>query len=120
MLGGARLARVVGTNREEESLRWPRCCITIPLPRRPGGSGLIGAKRRVREVCEAINAGTQPLHNVAALQRLEEQFSIQAEGAAAWVDYWGRRRLAGLEPLLARVAGRFSFGDGLGLAGARF
>lgn len=86
------------------------------FPKPPLLPGDAIGRARVREICEAINAGTQPLHNVAVLRRLGDQFSIDAEGIAAWVDYWARRRLAGLEVLLARAAGRFSFGDALSLA----
>ncbi len=80
------------------------------LPRDPA------ERARVREIVEAVNAGIQPLHNIAVLERLAAQFDAKADAAVAWCGYWIERRLAELEARLGEGTGRFARGDAVSAA----
>ena len=73
-------------------------------------------RAQVRQLCEAVNAGTQPLHNVALLRELTDQFGFDEARLRTWVHFWGHKRLTALEAMLESVAGTYSFGDSVTLA----
>jgi maleylacetoacetate isomerase len=70
-------------------------------------------RARVRQLCELVNAGIQPLQNLAVLDH------VAAEGPArqAFAAHWNRRGLTALEGLLQRWEAErptaFCWGDGL-------
>lgn len=66
---------------------------------------------RARQLCEMINAGIQPLQNLAVLQSLEQRFDCDAAEKAAWSRHWMAPVFAALERTLEQVAGVFSLGD---------
>jgi maleylacetoacetate isomerase len=70
-------------------------------------------RARVRQLCETINAGVQPLQNLAVLGRLSTDAAVQRE----WAAHFNERGLAAYEALLASFEaegrGRFSWGDSL-------
>lgn len=69
-----------------------------------------------REIVEAINAGTQPLHNLAVLRSLSEELDASSADALEWARRWARRRLEGVERLLRHNSGRFAVGDSITIA----
>ncbi len=79
-------------------------------PRDPWG------RARVRQLCETVNAGIQPLQNLAVIEHL----SADPEVRRAWAAHFNARGLAAYEALLERFEaegrGRFSWGDTLGAA----
>jgi len=72
-------------------------------------------RARVRQVCEIVNAGIQPLQNLAATERHSNDPAEQAAFAA----HFNARGLAALERLLRAIdeergaVGRFAVGDEL-------
>lgn len=74
------------------------------------------ARAAVREIVEAVNAGIQPLHNLAVLASLEEQLEAPREAVLDWARHWVERRLQGVERLLCAHAGEFAHGDALSAA----
>jgi len=70
------------------------------------------ARARVRGLVEIINAGTQPLQNLAVLKHLSSDVEVRKE----WTRHWIARGLAAFEAQMAHheadgVKGRFAFGD---------
>ena len=86
-------------------------CVTPPLM--PSGSL---ARARVRAVVELINAGIQPMHNIAVRRRLAAQFSASDADGAGWARYWIETRFAALDRLIAGCAGAFACGDEVTMA----
>ncbi len=81
------------------------------LPREPRG------RARVRALVEVVNAGTQPLQNLAVLQKL----SSDPEARTEWRRHFVEKGLGAFEALMeanARrgVKGRFAYGDSFGMA----
>lgn len=72
-------------------------------------------RARVRQLCEIVNAGVQPLQNLNVLRRCSSEAALQRE----WAKHFNARGLAAYEgalALLERERGapsRFSFGDTL-------
>ncbi len=74
-------------------------------------------RARVRALVETINAGTQPMQNLAVLKKA----SAEQPGRTAWATHFIARGLATFEALLARnaslgVTGPFAYGADLGAA----
>ncbi|WP_394840056.1 maleylacetoacetate isomerase [Pendulispora rubella] len=72
------------------------------------------ARARVRSLVEVINAGTQPLQNLAVLDRLGSDAKVRTE----WAKHFNTRGLASVERLMTLhekegVEGRFAYGDTL-------
>ena len=86
-------------------------CVAPPLM--PSGSL---ARARVRAVVELINAGIQPMHNIAVRRRLAAQFSASDADGASWARYWIETRFAALNRLIAGCAGAFACGDEVTMA----
>ncbi|XP_050718777.1 maleylacetoacetate isomerase-like isoform X2 [Eriocheir sinensis] len=73
------------------------------LPKEP----LLRAK--VREICEVIGSGIQPLQNLSVLQKI-------GDGKMDWGHFYINKGFTALEQLLAGCAGKYSVGDQLTLA----
>ncbi|MBX3187847.1 MAG: maleylacetoacetate isomerase [Labilithrix sp.] len=84
------------------------------LPKRPED------RARVRALVETINAGVQPLQNLAVLAKIGDDKEKRTE----WLRFWMSRGLAAFEALVARfeseagAKGPFAFGDALTMADA--
>ncbi len=55
-------------------------------------------RARVREVSEAINAGTQPIQNLSVLKAVREKQEDRAEWARAWIE----KGLRAVEQLMSK------------------
>lgn len=79
-------------------------------------------RARVRALVEIINAGTQPLQNLAVLAHVGEQFGDAHDTRVAWMRHFMIRGLTAFETLLERhehEAGRastFCYGTAFGMA----
>lgn len=69
-------------------------------------------KARVRQLCEIINSGTQPLQNLNALYL----HSSDPEEQKKWARHWIVNGLTAYDRLASETAGKFSFGDSLTMA----
>ena len=69
----------------------------------------------VRQVCEQINAGIQPMQNLKLINKLGDEYNADK---VAWCNYWNVEGLAALDKILARTAGKYSVGDELTIADA--
>jgi len=63
------------------------------------------AKARVRQVCEIINSGIQPVQNLNVLQRLDADKKVE------WAHHYIARGFDALEQLLESTAGQYCVGD---------
>ena len=66
---------------------------------------------RVRQICEHINTGIQPIQNLKVLQEIDRRFNVGGEGKAAWAGDWIARGFESLEKRVAQTAGTYCFGD---------
>ena len=73
-------------------------------------------RAKVLQVCEVINSGIQPLHNLRVLKTLTTKFGASEEQKNEWTRHWLLYGLETLEQLLAPTARAFSFGDAPGAA----
>ena len=64
-------------------------------------------RARARQLAEIVNAGTQPLQNMAVLQYVE----ATGGDANAWAQHFIARGLAALEETAQKTEGRFLVGD---------
>jgi maleylacetoacetate isomerase len=76
-------------------------------------------RARVRELVQTINAGIQPLQNLAVLDRVGKEPTIRT----AWMQHWISRGLAAYEALVVSaekhgVSGPFAFGSAFTMADA--
>lgn len=69
------------------------------------------AAARVRQLCELVNAGTQPLQNLSVLQELDRRCHVGPAGQSDWAKFWIDRGLKALEATLKNTCGRFCLGD---------
>ena len=83
-----------------------------------GGPALLPAdaasRARVRELCNLITSGIQPLQNLGTLQHVGATFGPEHKGP--WAKHWLVAGFAGLEKCLQRTAGRYCVGDSVTLA----
>jgi maleylpyruvate isomerase len=70
-------------------------------------------RARARQLAEIVNAGIQPLHNLATLQHVKAALGGDPD---VWVRHFVGRGLGALERAAAETAGRFLVGDELSLA----
>lgn len=70
----------------------------------------------VRQMCEVINSGIQPLQNLSVTLRLKEQFDVTDEQKKQWLQYWVGRGFESFHKLLEQHSGQFCFGDQITLA----
>lgn len=75
-------------------------------------------KLLVRQFCEVVNSGIQPLQNLAVLQTIERLYEASQGDKAAWAASWIARGFEALERMVSPVAGAFCFGDTPGAADA--
>jgi maleylacetoacetate isomerase len=70
----------------------------------------------VRQMCEIINSGLQPLQNLSVVQFLEKDLKLSAENKDLWLQNWIHRGLQSFENLLKFHSGKYCFGDQITLA----
>ena len=70
-------------------------------------------RAKVREICEVINAGTQPIQNLSVL--IKHSPDDQAE-RSKWAHFWIENGLKSVEILLQKSSGEFCVGDQITLA----
>ncbi len=80
------------------------------LPKNPADRAL------VRQMCEIINSGIQPLQNLSVVQFLEKDLKLGAEQKDQWLQSWIHRGLQSFEDLLQFHSGKYCFGDQITLA----
>lgn len=80
-----------------------------PEPRLYPGNAMGVA--RIRQVCEMINAGIQPIQNLRVLKGLDQRYHVGPEGKAEWVRHWITRGFEALESKVRETAGQFCMGD---------
>ncbi|XP_011866471.1 PREDICTED: probable maleylacetoacetate isomerase 2 [Vollenhovia emeryi] len=67
-------------------------------------------RARMREICDVIVSGIQPLQNVSLLKHMEERRKEE------WPRYWIIRGFTAVEKLLSSSAGKYCIGDEITLA----
>lgn len=67
-------------------------------------------RARVREICEIISSGIQPLQNIGVLEHLEKEKRLK------WAQYWIDKGFQAVEKLVSTSNGKFSVGDQITLA----
>lgn len=65
---------------------------------------------RVRELCEVIGSGIQPLQNIGLLNHLDENKRKE------WSPYWISRGFQAFEKLLSQSAGKYCVDDEISMA----
>ncbi|MCC6138834.1 MAG: maleylacetoacetate isomerase [Bdellovibrionaceae bacterium] len=68
-------------------------------------------KAIVRQMCEVMNSGVQPLQNLSVTQYLTNNFKALEEDKKQWMDFWIQRGFESFETLLQQHAGKYCFGD---------
>lgn len=66
---------------------------------------------KVREICETIVSGIQPLQNMAVLERIGDE-----KKSMDWAQHFIKRGLDGIEKLLTMSAGKYCVGDNISMA----
>lgn len=75
-----------------------------------------GDRAIVRQMCEVINSGVQPLQNLSVVQFLGNDLKLSEEDKNLWLQNWIHRGLQSFEELLKVHSGRYCFGDQITLA----
>ena len=65
----------------------------------------------VKQICEIINSGIQPLHNLSTSQKLSKDFQVSKLDIKKWNAYWISKGLQSIEALIKNHAGQYTFGD---------
>lgn len=76
-------------------------------------------KAYVLQICEIINSGIQPLHNLSVLQKIKKDFTKKEtaeEKTTQWCQFWVKKGLISLEERLSTKANQFALGDKISLA----
>lgn len=73
---------------------------------------------QVRQLCETINSGIQPLQNLSVLMALDDHFKVGDQGKKDWSHHWIERGFKAFEKMLVTTAGDFCFGDDITAADA--
>ena len=76
------------------------------------------SRARVRSLAMMIASDIQPLGNRRVLHHLRGAFKLDEEEIAVWNRHWFARGFAPIENELKRTAGRYAFGDQVGMADA--
>ncbi len=71
---------------------------------------------KVRQVCEIINSGIQPIQNLKVLQKIEKDFGANEEAKNKWAHYWIQDGFMALEKILEPMAGTYSHKNKLSAA----
>ncbi len=72
----------------------------------------------VKQICEIINSGIQPLQNLSVGQKLSKDFQASKSNIKAWNTHWISRGLYSIETLMKTCGGRYTFGDQITAADA--
>ena len=72
----------------------------------------------VKQICEIINSGIQPLQNLSISQKLSKDFYASQLNIKAWNAHWIFRGLNSIETLMRTCAGQYTFGDQITAADA--
>jgi maleylacetoacetate isomerase/maleylpyruvate isomerase len=75
-------------------------------------------RAQVIRVCEIVNSGIAPLHNLKVLKQLGTMFGADESQKTAWALYWVKQGFASLEKILSDYAGAYCFGDTITAADA--
>lgn len=70
----------------------------------------------VRQMCEVINSGIQPLQNLSVTQYLTNTLMATDDQKNQWLQLWIQRGFDSLETLLQQHSGHYSFGDQISIA----
>lgn len=73
------------------------------------------ARAKVRQICETVNSGLQPLQNLKVLLHVESRLKGDR---IEWANKWNVEGLRVLEQIVAQSAGKHAVGDQLTLADA--
>jgi maleylacetoacetate isomerase len=89
----------------EETFRSPQL-----LPSSPAERAI------VRQICEVINSGIQPLQNISVTNFLSDAFQLTDAQKHQWMNHWMTKGLLSVETLLQKHAGSYCFGDKISMA----
>lgn len=89
----------------EETFQGPRL-----LPDKPSDRAV------VRQMCEIINSGMQPLQNLSVSQYFTDTLQLENQEKQMWFEFWLKKGFQSLETLLDKHAKTYCFGDQLSLA----
>ncbi len=70
----------------------------------------------VRQICETVNSGIQPIQNLKVLQKIQKDFGADEETKNKWAHYWIQDGFVALEKILKSVAGTYSHKNKLSAA----
>ncbi len=70
-------------------------------------------KTFVRQACEIINSGIQPLQNLSVLNKLVDDFAITPEQKIKWVQDIVIHGLTSFERFISNKSGKYCFGDSI-------
>lgn len=70
----------------------------------------------VRQMCEVINSGIQPLQNLSVILKLGDTFSATADQKKQWIQDWVGKGLDSFNKLVSKHGGQYCFGDQITLA----
>eukprot|EP00105_Crassostrea_gigas_P004139 XP_011417259.1 PREDICTED: maleylacetoacetate isomerase-like isoform X2 [Crassostrea gigas] len=71
-------------------------------------------KAKVREICEIIASGIQPIQNLVVLQKVQKLSN--EEEKAEWAKFWINKGFIALEKLLEKCSGQYCVGDTVTMA----
>uniref|UniRef100_A0A8W8HWB7 maleylacetoacetate isomerase n=1 Tax=Magallana gigas TaxID=29159 RepID=A0A8W8HWB7_MAGGI len=71
-------------------------------------------RAKVREICEIIASGIQPIQNLVVLQKVQKLSS--EEEKAEWAKFWINKGFIALEKLLEKCSGQYCVGDTVTMA----
>ncbi|MFT7621024.1 MAG: maleylpyruvate isomerase [Myxococcota bacterium] len=73
-------------------------------------------RARVRQIAETINSGIQPLQNLAVIQKLRSDASLDKAAVQAWCRDWITRGFVAVEALVKAHGAAYCVGDTVSLA----
>lgn len=68
---------------------------------------------KVKQICEMVNSGIQPLQNLKLLNKLEKDFGANQDAKNEWCAHWIRQGLKSLDTYLEGTSRSFCLGDGI-------
>lgn len=71
-------------------------------------------KAYVLQICEIINSGTQPMHNLSLLQKIKSDFNVS--DTQEWCQFWINKSLISLEKILSQRSQKFALNNEISLA----
>ena len=66
---------------------------------------------QIRQICELVNSGIQPLCNLYVLQTLKRDFGLNEDQKNQWAVHFHKRGLTALEKMVAKSKSEYSVGD---------